>query len=189
MSNTTTQEDNYSTEAISVKLESLYTLQNIDSEIDRITVLRGELPMEVEDLKLEIEKFAPPTGIRLLLDPQGKPFGPKFPISSFDSLLQEAGPEVVQSLGQIPREMLLGWVTKAKALAHERGQKIKEKYLRAAGDHFKAEIGRLKSLKNSSSNITEFDIEEVRDIAENVLGAIDEGKIRLDALRLILPGE
>tara|TARA_B100000579_G_C22727554_1_gene802509 strand:+ start:66 stop:830 length:765 start_codon:yes stop_codon:yes gene_type:complete len=57
MSNTITQEDNYSTEAISVKLESLYTLQNIDSEIDRITVLRGELPMEVEDLKLEIEKL------------------------------------------------------------------------------------------------------------------------------------
>ena len=57
MSNTIKQEDNYSTEAISVKLESLYTLQNIDSEIDRITVLRGELPMEVEDLKLEIEKL------------------------------------------------------------------------------------------------------------------------------------
>tara|TARA_Y100000589_G_scaffold72287_1_gene64956 strand:- start:14471 stop:15235 length:765 start_codon:yes stop_codon:yes gene_type:complete len=57
MSNKTTQEDNYSTDAISLKLESLYTLQNIDSEIDRITVLRGELPVEVADLKEEIEKL------------------------------------------------------------------------------------------------------------------------------------
>ena len=37
------------------RLRALYDLQLIDSRIDRIRVIRGELPMEVEDLKNEIE--------------------------------------------------------------------------------------------------------------------------------------
>ncbi len=36
------------------KLKALYKLQNIDSEIDKIKVLRGELPLEVQDLEDEI---------------------------------------------------------------------------------------------------------------------------------------
>lgn len=40
---------------VEAKLEALMKLQEIDSEIDRIRILRGELPMEVEDLQNEIE--------------------------------------------------------------------------------------------------------------------------------------
>ena len=36
------------------KLKSLYRLQLIDSEIDRIKIIRGELPLEVQDLEDEI---------------------------------------------------------------------------------------------------------------------------------------
>ena len=37
------------------KLRNLYQLQTILSEIDRIRILRGELPLEVEDLEDEVE--------------------------------------------------------------------------------------------------------------------------------------
>jgi len=37
------------------KLRSLYRLQIIDSRIDRIRIVRGELPLEVEDLEDEIQ--------------------------------------------------------------------------------------------------------------------------------------
>lgn len=36
------------------KLKAMYDLQNIDSKIDRLQVLKGELPLEVEDLEDEI---------------------------------------------------------------------------------------------------------------------------------------
>jgi predicted nucleic acid-binding Zn-ribbon protein len=36
------------------KLDALYELQKIDSEIDRIRTIRGELPLEVQDLEDEI---------------------------------------------------------------------------------------------------------------------------------------
>lgn len=37
------------------KLRALYALQVIDSKIDRIRIIRGELPLEVQDLEDEIE--------------------------------------------------------------------------------------------------------------------------------------
>ena len=36
------------------KLESLYILQRIDSQIDKINFIKGELPMEVQDMEDEI---------------------------------------------------------------------------------------------------------------------------------------
>jgi predicted nucleic acid-binding Zn-ribbon protein len=39
---------------ISEKLKALYDLQQIDSKVDKIRVVRGELPMEVKDLEDEI---------------------------------------------------------------------------------------------------------------------------------------
>lgn len=42
-------------QTIAEKLESLYSLQQIDSEIDRIRTVRGELPLEVQDLEDEVQ--------------------------------------------------------------------------------------------------------------------------------------
>lgn len=39
---------------ISERLKLLYTLQQVDSEIDHIKILRGELPLEVQDLEDEV---------------------------------------------------------------------------------------------------------------------------------------
>ena len=44
-----------SSQTILDKLKNLYRLQLIDSEIDRIKIMRGELPLEVRDLEDEIE--------------------------------------------------------------------------------------------------------------------------------------
>ena len=44
------------------KLRTLYDLQLIDSRIDEIRNVRGELPLEVEDLEDEVE------GLRTRLD-------------------------------------------------------------------------------------------------------------------------
>ncbi|MFQ3337001.1 MAG: hypothetical protein ACI9E3_001012, partial [Flavobacteriales bacterium] len=38
-------------QTVEEKLRSVYTLQLIDSNIDKIRTLRGELPLEVEDLE------------------------------------------------------------------------------------------------------------------------------------------
>ena len=40
--------------SVEQKLKNLYQLQTMLSEIDRIKILRGELPLEVQDLEDEI---------------------------------------------------------------------------------------------------------------------------------------
>ena len=42
---------------IKKKLIALFTLQSIDTQIDKIRIVRGELPLEVQDLEDEIEGF------------------------------------------------------------------------------------------------------------------------------------
>jgi hypothetical protein len=41
--------------SIEERLKALYELQKVDTEIDKIKILRGELPLEVQDLEDEIE--------------------------------------------------------------------------------------------------------------------------------------
>jgi hypothetical protein len=41
--------------SVKEKLEALYDLQQVDTDIDKIKILRGELPLEVQDLEDEIE--------------------------------------------------------------------------------------------------------------------------------------
>jgi predicted nucleic acid-binding Zn-ribbon protein len=41
--------------SVAEKLDALYQLQKIDSEIDRIRTVRGELPLEVQDLEDELQ--------------------------------------------------------------------------------------------------------------------------------------
>lgn len=48
--------------SIEEKLDGLFNLQKIDSEIDRIRIIRGELPIEVEDLEDEIIGLETRTG-------------------------------------------------------------------------------------------------------------------------------
>ncbi len=42
-------------QSIEEKLDALFNLQKIDSGIDRIRTIRGELPLEVQDLEDEVE--------------------------------------------------------------------------------------------------------------------------------------
>jgi len=41
--------------SVAEKLKALYDLQQVDTSIDKIKILRGELPLEVQDLEDEIE--------------------------------------------------------------------------------------------------------------------------------------
>jgi len=41
--------------SVKEKLQALYDLQQVDTDIDKIRILRGELPLEVQDLEDEIE--------------------------------------------------------------------------------------------------------------------------------------
>ena len=48
--------------SVEAKLRALYDLQQIDSQIDKIRIVRGELPIEVRDLEDEVAGLGNPGG-------------------------------------------------------------------------------------------------------------------------------
>ena len=52
--NTTYSKHDEKDVSVELKLRALYELQTVVSEVDKIKVLRGELPLEVQDLEDEI---------------------------------------------------------------------------------------------------------------------------------------
>ena len=43
--------------SVEEKLKALYDLQCVDSEIDQLRIVRGELPIEIQDLEDEISRL------------------------------------------------------------------------------------------------------------------------------------
>ncbi|MFM7747601.1 MAG: zinc ribbon domain-containing protein [Bacteroidota bacterium] len=71
--------------SVETKLISLFKLQNIESEIDRLRTYRGELPMEVQDLEDEV------AGMETRLERQNEEIGQiKRLIAEKDAGLKEA---------------------------------------------------------------------------------------------------
>ncbi len=70
------------------KLSALFKLQVVDSEIDKIRILRGELPLEVQDLEDEIE-------------------GLETRVSNFEDEIEELGNSVSDKKNQIKESQLL----------------------------------------------------------------------------------
>lgn len=73
------------------KLNALYELQQVDSGIDRIKILRGELPLEVQDLEDEVEGLE--TRIRNF----------ESEISSLQESISKKNNEIVTSKGLIKK--------------------------------------------------------------------------------------
>ncbi|MDD3744525.1 MAG: C4-type zinc ribbon domain-containing protein [Lentimicrobiaceae bacterium] len=88
MSSAETEETEISIEK---KLIALYSLQQIDSQIDKIKIIRGELPLEVEDLEDEI------VGLQTRIDNYIQE------IQSLNTSIKEKENQIKDSLAQIKR--------------------------------------------------------------------------------------
>jgi uncharacterized protein len=77
--------------SIEEKLRALYSLQLVDSEIDKIKILRGELPLEVQDLEDEVAGLE--TRIAKLKDE----------VSGFEQAVAKKTREIEESLALIKK--------------------------------------------------------------------------------------
>jgi len=76
---------------IEKKLYSLYNLQQTDSQIDRIQIIRGELPLEVQDLEDEI------VGLQLRVE------NLQLEVDALDKQIQERKQQIKDSQGLIKK--------------------------------------------------------------------------------------
>lgn len=157
-----------SVEAPAILIEAIYVLES------------------VAPARLHVDRFLPPTPVRVLVDLSGKDCSEQF---AHDYINKCCGDEEAFRLKQDPA-LLQALVPEMLRKAKEHARTIKSTLLQAAMTHahecLDGEASRLKELQKVNPNVRK---EEIR-IAENVIAEVTrhiaKAHLRLDAVRLIL---
>ncbi|MGB0743006.1 MAG: RNA polymerase-associated protein RapA [Opitutales bacterium] len=151
--------------------------------IEAIYVLESVAPA-----RLHVDRFLPPTPIRILVDMQGNNCSEDFLHSLInkktadeEAFRLKQNPELLQAL--VP-EML----RKAKDYARKEKSKLLEDAMRIAHEHLDGEATRLKELQKVNPNVREEEIKIAQNVIEDVTRHIAKAHLRLDAVRLVLKG-
>lgn len=149
--------------------------------IEAIYVLESVAPS-----RLHVDRFLPPTPVRILVDLTGNDQSDAF---GHDFINKYCGDEETFRLKQDPKllqALVPDMLRSAKEHAHAKKSEILQAAIQHAHDQLDGEATRLKELRKVNPNVRE---EEIR-IAENVIADvarhIGKAHLRLDAVRLIL---
>jgi ATP-dependent helicase HepA len=151
--------------------------------IEAIYVLESVAPP-----RLHVDRFLPPTPVRVVVDMSGSDCSEDYSHSRINSSCadEEAfrlkqNPELLQAL--VP-EMLKA----AKGIAREEKSVLLQKAMKLAHTRLDGEATRLKELKKVNPNVREEEIRLAENVIEDVTRHIAKAHLRLDAVRLILRG-
>lgn len=151
--------------------------------IEAIYVLESVAPA-----RLHVDRFLPPTPVRILVDMQGADRSDEFihdhinkQTADEEAFRLKQNPELLQSL--VP-EMLRA----AKGHARKQKSALLEDAMQMAHNHLDGEASRLKELQKVNPNVREEEIRIAENVIEDVTRHIAKAHLRLDAVRLILRG-
>ena len=149
--------------------------------IEAIYVLEGVAPA-----RLHVDRFLPPTPLRVLVDLSGKDCSQQF---THDTINKYCGDEEVFRLKQDP-ELLQAIVPEMLSAAEKHANTQKSVRLTTAmnqaHEQLDGEASRLKKLKKVNPNIRQEEIKIAETVIADVTRHISKAHLRLDAVRLIL---
>lgn len=149
--------------------------------IEAIYVLESVAPA-----RLHVDRFLPPTPVRILVDMAGANRSTDFKhelinekTADEEAFRLKQNPELLQSL--VP-EMLRA------ARGYARGEKstLLKEAMREAHTRLDGEASRLKELQKVNPNVSDAEIKIAQNVVEDVTRHISKAHLRLDAVRLVL---
>ena len=149
--------------------------------IEAIYVLESVAPA-----RLHVDRFLPPTPVRVLVDPSGKDCSQQF---THDTINKYCGDEEVFRLKQDP-ELLQAIVPEMLCAAEKHATTQKSVRLTTAmnqaHERLDGEASRLKKLHKVNPNVRQEEIKIAETVKSDVIRHISKAHLRLDAVRLIL---
>ena len=142
----------------------------------------------VADSKLHVDRFLPPTPIRIIVNHKGVDLSPELPSDLLEPKLEKANPYKLLDSPNISQQVLPKILETSESLAEEQA-----KATIAAADHemshmLEHEIARLKTLATVNDHIRPEEIELLEQQRGQIQQAIRSARLRLDSLRLIWKG-
>ncbi len=140
----------------------------------------------VAEKKLQLEKWFPPTPLRILLNGQLQDVTQKLPKKFLDENIETLDQERRAQLKEIPKDFIKGCIKKGKELCVPRAKQYREKFRDEMLKYMNAEIERLEGLRKVNPTVSETEILLLRFNRDSMAKAIDRAELSLDSLRLIV---
>ena len=140
----------------------------------------------IADKKLQLEKWFPPTPLRILLNAQLHDLTQKLPKKFIDENVESLDPERRAQLKEIPKDFIKECIKRGKDLCVPRAKQYKEKFKEEMNKFMSSEIERLEALRKVNPTVSESEILLLRFNRDNMLKAMEKAELSLDSIRMII---
>lgn len=140
----------------------------------------------IADKKLQLQKWFPPTPLRVLLNAQVQDLTQKLPKKFIDENTESLDQERRAQMKELPKDFIKECIKKGKELCVVRARQYKEKFKDDMLKFMNAEIERLEALRKVNPTVSETEILLLRYNRDNMVKAMDKAELSLDSLRIII---
>ncbi len=138
---------------------------------------------------LHLDRFLPPTPLRVLVDHRGKDLGDLLPHAGLKRLLQDGEGQPLIEQAEIRGTLLPRMVAEAQAIAERRAPDFVAQARRAMCAQLEPELARLRSLQRVNPNVRPEEVEALAQLQRDLDQHLGSARLRLEALRLIHRGK
>jgi ATP-dependent helicase HepA len=142
----------------------------------------------VAESRLHVDRFLPITPIRIVVNHQGREITDHVPKSLLDQHVRRGPPYRLFDDPKIRREILPSMLKAAETAAENLGQHLVQDSLKAMHRLLDHEIRRLERLQTLHGHVRPQELELGRSELHALVRALEQARIRLDALRLVWKG-
>lgn len=140
----------------------------------------------IADKKLQLQKFFPPTPLRVLLNSQFADLTQKLPKKFIDENTGTIDSERRAQMKELPKDFLKECIKKGKEMCLARAKQYKEKFREDMLKAMNGEIERLEALRKVNPTVSATEILMLKFNRDNMVKAMDKAELSLDSLRLIV---
>lgn len=140
----------------------------------------------VADKKLQLQKWFPPTPLRVLLNAQMLDVTQKMPKKFIDENVEAISQEKRAELKELPKDFIKGCIKKGKELCIPRAKQYKDKFKEDMLKFMNGEIERLEALRKVNPTVSETEILLLKFNRDNMVKAMDKAELSMDSLRIII---
>jgi len=136
--------------------------------------------------QLQLNRFLPPTPVRMLVDKNGTNLAAQVEFESFNRQLSAVNRHTSSKLVNAVQQDVHAILQLAESKVESAAQALIKTAREEADEKLSAELSRLEALKAVNPNIRDDELAAIESNRVQVLESLDQASWRLDALRLIV---
>ncbi|SFQ75859.1 ATP-dependent helicase HepA [Halopseudomonas formosensis] len=138
--------------------------------------------------QLQLQRYLPPTPVRVLLDVGGNDLAAKVAFETLDAQLESLPKHLASKIAKSQRDTVEQLLDRAEALADLQHAELVQQASERFTSELDEEIARLKALQQVNPLVRQSEIDALQSQREQGMEVLGQAKIRLDALRIMVVG-